>query len=75
MWLNGNLQWLEHEIGKKHKKNKKKRVREPDPEPKSKGLVIPEGMTIIIEQTAIHNDAFQRYMTGLYNHGVLRARL
>ena len=72
MWLNGDTQWLEHLIGRKHKKNLK---RDPGPEPKSEGLVVPIGTVVVIEQTAIYTDAIRRYMSSLYERGLLRSRI
>ena len=71
MWLNGPTQWQDHRIGKKHKKNSKPK---PEPEPQSTKLVISTGTVIIIEQTAIYNDAVRQYTSSLYKRGLLRSR-
>ena len=75
MWINGDVQWQDHSIGRKHKKNLKRTHGEPDPEPKSEGVEIPKATVIIIEQTAIYNDAVGRYVLSLYDRGLLRSRL
>ena len=74
MWVR-DVQWQDHSIGRKHKKNLKRAHGEPDPEPKSEGLVIPKAMVLIIEQTAIYNDAVGRYVLSLYERGLLWSRL
>ena len=74
MWLNGPEQWQDHLISKKHKKHKKK-LFQPEPEPDSKKIVIPTGTVIIIEQTAIYNDAVRMYMLSLHERAQLRSRL
>ena len=70
MGLNGLMQWEDHKIGRKHKKNLK--PKEPEPKPK---VIVPTGTVIIIEQTAIYYDAVQRYTLTLYERGLLRSRL
>ena len=74
MWVR-DVQWQDHSIGRKHKKNLKRAHGEPDPEPKSEGLVIPKATVLIIEQTAIYNDAVGRYVLSIYDRGLLRSRL
>ena len=74
MWMR-DVQWQDDSIGKKHKTNLKRAHGEPDPEPKSEGLVIPQATVVIIEQTAIYNDAVGRYLLSLYDRGLLRSRI
>ena len=74
MWVR-DVQWQDHSIGRKHKKNLKRAHGEPDPEPKSEGFVIPKATVLIIEQTAIYNDAVGRYVLSIYDRGLLRSRL
>ena len=84
MWLNGSPQWGDHKIGHKHKKNTpkhKKNTHKPGQERKGNtgeertGIVIPEGTALIIEQTAIYNDAIQVYILSLLRRSLLRSRL
>ena len=67
MGLNGRSMWEDHKRGHKHKKHLK-----PKPAPK---VIVPTGTINIIEQTAIYNDAIQRYTLTLYMRGLLRSRL
>ena len=69
-WLQGHLMWEDHKIGKKHKRLLKGKPAKPAPK-----VIVPTGTVIIIEQTAIYNDAIQRYTLTLYKRGLLRSRL
>ena len=42
---------------------------------KEKGIEIPKGTALLIEQTAIYNDAVQVYTLDLYRRAALRVRL
>ena len=86
MWLNGPLQWEDHRIGKKHKKNILRKENGLPVNSKcgskkktstSKGVEIPKGTAFLIEQNAIYDDAVavNTYILSLYNRGLLRARL
>ena len=85
MWLNGSPQWEDHKIGYRHNKKKtpgyKKNTHKPGQERKGNtdeertGIVIPEGTALIIEQTAIYNDAIQVYILSLLRRSLLRSRL
>ena len=76
-WLNGDDHWLDHSIGRKHKRHLKREhgKHSVGSKRKSEGLVIPKGTAIIIEQTAIYNDAVSRYVLSLYDRALLRSRL
>ena len=77
MWLNGPTQYEDHLIGKKHKLNSKPRRRRKDNSSTQcgKGVVIPTGTALIIEQSALWSDAVSRYVLDLYCRASLRARL
>ena len=77
MWLNGSTQWEDHKIGNKHKKNtcKPGQERKGNTGEERKGIVIPEGTALIIEQTAIYNDAMEVYILSLLRRSLLRSRL
>ena len=77
MWLNGSPQWEDHKIGHKHKKNTRKpgQERKGNTGEERKGIVIPEGTALIIEQTAIYNDAMEVYILSLLRRSLLRSRL
>ena len=72
-WLNGQDQWEDHKMGKKHKKNcveggkKEKKI--------GKGVETPVGTALLIEQSALLNDAQRMYMESLYRRGALRSTL
>ena len=57
MWLNGMGQYNDHVLRKKHRNNLNKRVGHEQWVRRDKGLVIPRGTAIIIEQGAILSDA------------------
>ena len=61
-------QQQDHLDGKKHKNRKFKRGAD-------KGIVVPSGTQIIIEQNALWNDAVATYVLSLYKRGALRSRL
>ena len=76
MMLNGMDQYNDHVLRKKHKHNLK--LRDGDGRPRDrrdKGLVIPRGTAIIIEQGVILRDATEQYMHRLYSNALLRSRL
>jgi hypothetical protein len=54
MWLNGAVQMQEHNVGKKHKKH----VRHGKTAqcPRGKGILVPHGTVILLEQIALLND-------------------
>ena len=54
MWLNGDVQMQENKNGKKHKKN----VRHGKTAqcPRGKGILVPHGTVIVLEQIALLND-------------------
>jgi hypothetical protein len=54
MWLNGAVQMQEHSIGKKHKKNV--RNVKADQCPRGKGILVPNGTVILLEQLALLYD-------------------
>ena len=78
MLLNGATQFEDHKIGKKHKKNsiaststgfeEKKRA-------KDKGIVIPKGTAVLIEQSALLDDAVGSYIRNLSLRAMLRSML
>ena len=70
MWLNGPAQMADHIIGKRHKRNKngKKKV----PSRSCKGIVIPKGTALLIEQNALWEDAVTDYMRQLYTRVLSR---
>ena len=57
MWLNGMDEYNDHVLRKKHRNNLNKRVGHEQGGGRDKGLVIPRGTAIIIEQGAILSDA------------------
>ena len=75
MWLNGMGQYNDHVLRKKHRNNLNKRVGHEQRDRRDKGLVIPRGTAIIIEQGAILSDATEQYMQRLYANALLRSRL
>ena len=77
MWLNGSPQWGDHKIGHKHKKNTRKpgQERKGNTGEERTGIVIPEGTALIIEQTAMYNDAVEAYILSLLRCNLLRSRL
>ena len=73
--LNGSDQEEAHYISRKHRKRKKKVEGQSQSKPANKGIDIPTGTALILEQTAIWNDAVQRYMSSLYARAALKSRL
>ena len=73
MSLNGQDQWEDHKIGKKHKRNylaggkKEKKI--------GKGVETPFGTALLIEQSALQDDARRTYMESLYRRCALRSSL
>ena len=75
-WLNGLAAFEDHKIGEKHKKNsiastgfkEKKRA-------KDKGIVIPKGTAVLIEQSALLDDAVRSYIRNLSRRAMLRSKL
>ena len=65
-------QQQEHLDGKKHKRAAQRTKFERGAD---KGIVVPSGMQIIIEQNALYNDAVATYVLSLYKRGALRSRL
>ena len=63
----------EHLIGKGH--NIRKFKRGADKRGAYKGIVVPSGTQIIIEQNALWNDAVATYVLSLYKRGAVRSRL
>ena len=57
VWLNGKGQYNDHRLRKKHRNNLNKRVGHEQRDRRDKGLVIPRGTAVIIEQGAILSDA------------------
>ena len=85
-WLNGRIQFEDHQIGRKHRKNtreggssKKRKQRSAlsikDTEFACKGVVVPAGTCLILEQVALIIDANQIYMLSLYAKAAIRSRL
>ena len=78
MWLNGRIQYEDHCIGKKHRKNVK-RIANPSKVilkiERDKGVVAPRVTTIIIDQSAIFKDSKDHFMLSLYAKAALRARM
>jgi len=76
MWLNGRIQYEDHCIGKKHRKNAK-RIANPSTviEKRDKGVVVPRVTAIIIEQSAIFKDFTDNFLLPLYAKAAFRARL
>ena len=68
--VNGPEAWEAHKIGKRHN-----RLLKGKPAKKAPKVIVPTGTVIIIEQTAIYNDAVQRYTLTLYKRALLRSRL
>ena len=66
-------QQQDHLDGKKHKNRKFKKGA--DKRRAGKGIVVPSGTQIIIEQNALWNDAVATYVLSLYKRGALRSRL
>ena len=75
MWLNGMGQYNDHVLRKKHRNNLNKRVGHEQRDRRDKGLVIPRGTAVLIEQGAILSDATEQYMQRLYANALLRSRL
>ena len=75
-WLNGLAAFEDHKIGEKHKKNsiastgfkEKKRA-------KDKGIVIPKGTALLIEQSALVDDAVASYIRNLSLRALLRSKM
>jgi hypothetical protein len=77
-WLADDLQAADHNIGKKHNKNVKRHMRGSharESTHKSKGVEIPAGTALVLEQEALWNDAVQHYMLSLYTRHLLRSNL
>jgi hypothetical protein len=54
MWLNGAVQMQEHKIGKKHKKHVRNgKIAQ---RPRGKGILVPHGTVILLEQLALLKD-------------------
>ena len=75
MSYNGMGQYNDHARSKKHRHNLNKRIGHEQRDRRDKGLVIPRGTAIIIEQGAILSDATEQYMQRLYANALLRSRL
>ena len=79
MWLNGEKQWDDHELGKKHTKNMRRRSsgqRRAKDRGKDRGIVVPWATVLLIEQEALHQDAVwvKHYLSGLLSR-IVRSRL
>ena len=72
LYSNGEGHFDNHLQGKKHKKYTRPRKKSSQI---SKGIVIPKGTAIIIEQAALHADALSHYMLRLYSRAAFRSRL
>ena len=76
MLLNGATQFEDHEIGKKHKKNSRASTGfEEKKRAKDKGIVIPKGTAVLIEQSALLDDAVGSYIRNLSLRAMLRSKL
>ena len=85
MWLNGETQVDDHRIGKKHRRNTNKSGVEWTNSGKQKvehwginrrkGVVVPRGTCLVLEQVALLKDATDKYMLSLYAKSAFRAKL
>ena len=85
MWLNGLTQVDDHHIGKKHRKNTNKagvqwtndgrQKVEQWRIDRRKGVVVPRGTCLVLEQVALLKDATDKYMLSLYAKSAFRAKL
>ena len=76
--LNGATQFEDHRIGKKHKKNgiaRKRKGFEEKKRAKDKGIVIHKGTAVLIEQSALLDDAVGSYIRNLSLRAMLRSKL
>ena len=78
--MNGPDGWQVHIEGTKHKKNVKKAtggesVHKKNKGDKGKGVQIPLGTALIIEQTAYWRDANERVLRDLYSRAAHRSTL
>ena len=79
IWTNGPRQWEDHRILRKQRRKERRKNKDPEKkkkeEAKDKGIVISKGTVLLIEQSALHEDAVKNYIPSLYNRVLLRARL
>ena len=76
MLLNGATQFEDHKIGKKHKKNIRASTGFAEEKmAKDKAIVIPKGTALLIEQSALIDDAVASYMRNLSLRAMLRSKL
>ena len=77
-WLNGLAAFEDHKIGEKHKKNsiaRKRKGFEEKKRAKDKGIVIPKGTALLIEQSALVDDAVASYIRNLSLRALLRSKM
>ena len=77
-WLNGLAAFEDHTIGKKHRKNSRAQNMtgfEEEKRAKDKGIVIPKGTAVLIEQSALLDDAVGSYIRNLSLRAMLRSKL
>ena len=76
--MNGRIQYEDHCIGRRHRKNVK-RIADPSKVilkiERDKGVVAPRVTTFIIDQSAIFKDSKDHLMLSLYAKAALRVRL
>ena len=75
--LNGATQFEDHILGKKHTQNSKKHKTNSKEKKraKDKGIVIPKGTALLIEQSALVDDAVASYIRNLSLRSLLRSKL
>ena len=71
--LNGRFRYEDHVRSYMHRR-RLRRIGAP-PKKRGKGVEVPPGTAILIEQNAILEDATSSYMLALYAKAALRARL
>ena len=76
MLLDGATQFEDHKIGKKHKKNIRASAGFAEEKmAKDKGIVRPKGTALLIEQSALVDDAVASYIRSLSLRGMLRSKV
>jgi hypothetical protein len=73
MWLNGAVQMQEHKLGKKHKKYV--RHGKTAQRPRGKGILVPHGTVIMLEQNALLNDVDTVWLVRRSIYATIASRL
>lgn len=75
MFVNQQAQWEEHLNGRKHRKKFNRQSKGAAAGNKNKGIDVPSGTVLLLEQTALWQDAVTHYLSTLFARAALKSRL